>query len=66
MAGGPRKMVFSTLAKTAEGRDNRRIKQDTRSILNVLFTPREMKIKALKHVDERQTGNSAHELLLFL
>jgi len=41
-------MVFSTLARTADGRENRRIKQDTRSILIVLFTPREVKIKALK------------------
>jgi hypothetical protein len=48
MAGGARKMVFSTFAKTADGRENRRIKQDTRSILIVLFTPREVKIKALK------------------
>ena len=39
MAGGPRKMVFSTLAKTVDGNENIRIKQDTRSILIVLFTP---------------------------
>jgi hypothetical protein len=59
MAGGPRKTVFSTLAKTAD-REDRRIKQVTRSILTVLFTPREVKIKVLK-----QRRNSAHELLLF-
>jgi hypothetical protein len=59
MAGGPRKTVFSTLAKTADRKEDRRIKQDTRSILIVLFTPREVKIKVLKR-------NSAHGLLLFL
>jgi hypothetical protein len=48
MAGGPRKMAFSTLAKAADRKEHRRIKQDTRSILIVLFTPREVKIKALK------------------
>jgi hypothetical protein len=40
MAGGPRKMVFSTLAKAADRKEDRRIKQDTRSILIVLFTLR--------------------------
>jgi len=48
-------MVFSTLAKMADGRENKRIKQDTRSILIVLFTPREVIIKALKQ--RRLTSN---------
>jgi hypothetical protein len=55
MAGGPRKTVFSTLAKTADRKEDRRIKQDTRSILIVLFTPREVKIKVLKQ--RRLTSN---------
>ena len=36
MAGGPRKMAFSTLAKAADRKEHRRMKQDTRSILIVL------------------------------
>ena len=55
MAGGPRKTVFSTLAKTADRKEDRRIKQDTRSILIVLFTPREVRIKVLKQ--RRLTSN---------
>ena len=48
MAGGPRKTVFSTLARTTDRKEDRRIRQDTRSILIVLFTPREVKIKVSK------------------
>ena len=48
MAGGPRKTIFSTLAKTADRKVDRRIKQDTRSILIFLFTPIEVKVKVLE------------------